>query len=173
MSIDHTLLWRGPHGEESPRRKLLARIAAARQYALMQLADPAMRAEYESGLRTKRGAYGRAVTDFMNPPQIHSVSLEQYTGHAGETITLHVTDDFKVAGVRLELLDIGGAPIEGGEARQERHNLWRYKTRQTMPPLERLSLVATAYDMPGNMTRQTIHLLIGHQPGVSKLNIQS
>jgi hypothetical protein len=172
MSIDHTILWKGPRGIESPRRKILARIAAARQYAQMQLADPAMRAAYEHGVKTWRGAYARAVTDFMNPPEICSVSLEQYTGYAGETITLHVEDDFKVAGVRLELFDIAGASIEGGEAREERQDLWRYKTKQTVSPFERLSLVITAYDIPGNMARQTIHLLIGPKPGISKLNIE-
>jgi len=173
MSTLHELLWRGPGGLLSLRRKALDRLVAASRYATMQMSEPKMRAEYQSAVKGKQNAYAVAVTDFLNPPKIHSVSLEQYTGHAGEPITLHVVDDFRVAGVRLELLDIEGTPIEQGEAREEGEALWRYKTKRTVSRFERLSLVVTAYDVPGNTDQQTIHLLIGANPGVTRLSIEN
>jgi hypothetical protein len=172
MSIQHSMQWQGPGSVDSPRRKILSRLTAAGQYARMQLADPVMRAEYESRVTRKRDAYGLAVTDFLIAPKICSVSVEQYTGHAGEPITVHVEDDFKVAGVRVELLDIEGKPVETGEAREDKRTLWRYKTKQIVGPFERLSVVVTAYDIPGNMAMQTTHLTLGPKPGISKSNIE-
>jgi hypothetical protein len=143
------------------RREALAKLYAASQYAWIQLANPAMRAEYENRARTRKSAYALAVADFLNPPEIRAVSLEQYIGHAGDPITLHVTDDFKVAGVRVELLDIEGNAIERSEAHEQGNNMWRYTTKRTMPPLVPISLVITAFDIPGNTDKQTIHLVTG------------
>lgn len=162
---DGPLRWNAA-GMASSRRKAIDTLSAASQYAWIQLADPAMRAEYERRVTTKKSAYALAVTDFLNPPEIRSVNLEQYTGHAGESINLHVVDDFQVAGVRVSLLNSEGSPIEQGEARDQGNATWCYKTRCTVPPFERLSLVITAYDIPGNTDQQTIHLLIGSTSGV-------
>jgi len=154
------------------RRQALDRLSAASQYAWIQLADPAMRAEYESNNRTKKSAYALAVNDFLHPPQIRSVNLEQYTGRAGAPITMHVVDDFKVAGVRIVLLDSHGQPMEEGEAREQSRFTWCYTTRQSWSSLERLSLVITAYDIPGNTDRQVIHLRTGSTSGIDTLNIE-
>src|SRR5688572_33165587 len=84
------------------RRTALDNLNAAGQYASMQLADPAMLAEYQcSGTTTKKSAHALAVADFLKPPKIRSVNLALYTGHAAQPITIHATDDFKVAGVRV------------------------------------------------------------------------
>jgi hypothetical protein len=168
---DHPL-WKNPRGLVSPRRQVLDKLIAASQYASMQMADAATRAEYESRVTKKQNAYALAVTDFLSPPRICSVSLEQYTGRAGELITLHVVDDFKVAGVRLELLDSGCTPFEQGEAREDGKELWRYKTKRTIPPFGRITLVVTAYDIPGNTDQQTIHLLLAKNSAVTRLNIE-
>lgn len=142
----------------SPARRLaLEQLSAASQYAWIQMADPAMRAEYQGNARTKKSAYALAVADFLNPPQIRSVSLEQYTGQPGDPITLKVVDDFKVAGVRIELLDSDGLLVEEGEASEQGSTTWRYTTRRAVPPRQRLSLRVTAFDMPGNCDQQTIH----------------
>jgi len=155
------------------RRQALDRLSAASQYAWIQLADPAMRAEYESRTRTKKSAYALAVADFLNPPEIRAVNLQQYTGCAGEVITLHVTDDFKVAGVRLELLDSNGAVIEAGEASEQTQTRWRYKTKQTAPPFTRLTLAITAYDTPGNTDKQAIQLVAGAASGIVRCSTRT
>jgi hypothetical protein len=162
---DGPLKWNAA-GMAPSRRQSLDRLSAASQYAWIQLADPVMRAQYERGLTTKKSAYALAVADFLNPPEIRAVSLEQYTGHAGEPINLHVVDDFQVAGVRVVLLNSEGTPIEQGEARDQGNNTWCYDTRHTVPSFRRLTIVITAYDIPGNIDQQTIHLLIGPTSGV-------
>lgn len=164
MNLDNNVPFAGPGGISSPRRKALDKLAAASQYARLQLADPTMRAEYENRhTTTKKNAYALAVADYLNPPQIRSVNLRHYTGHAGEPIAIKATDDFRVAGVRVELLDSQGAPIEGGEAREQGNTTWRYKTRQTIAPCEHICLVITAYDFPGNTSKQIIHLRTGSE----------
>ena len=165
---DGLLAWYAA-GMAPARRQALQELAAASEYAWIQLTDPAMRAEYESNNRTKKSADARAVDDFRHAPEIRSVNLEQYTGRAGEAITLHVIDDFKVAGVRLELLDANGTIIEQGEAREQSHTRWCYHTKLAVAPFGRLTLVITAYDIPGNTDQHTIHLLPG--PGTC-LNCQ-
>ena len=155
---DDPLKWYA-EGMEPARRDAVNKLSAASEYAWIQLANPAMRAEYESHTRTKKSAYALAVDDYLHAPQIRAVNLELYTGRAGESITMHVVDDFKVAGVRIALLDGAGTTLEAGEAREQGSNTWCYKTRHTVPPAQRLTLVITAFDIPGNTDEQTIHLL--------------
>jgi hypothetical protein len=157
MNMNVKVPWK-PRVPMPLRREALDKLHAASQYAWIQMADPAMRAEYQHGcINTKKSAYALAVADFLNSPKIRSVNLELYKGYAADPITIYAVDDFRVAGVRVELL-ANDVTIEAGEAREQGNALWRYQTRHTVLPLERISLVITAYDIPGNIDNQTIQL---------------
>lgn len=86
-------------GEDSEKQKeQQAKFQQAVLYGKSVIADPTQKALYES---TGKKAYNVAVADLLNAPKIEKINVADYKGNIGDTISVRVTDDFKVASVKI------------------------------------------------------------------------
>ena len=90
---------------------------------------------------TMKNAYNIALGDWFNPPVIQRV------GRYGTAIRIWVTDDVRVAGVQVLVLDEEGKILEKGEATQSRGDWWEY-----VPSAEG-KVVVEARDLAGNRVK--------------------
>jgi hypothetical protein len=88
-----------------------------------------------------RTAYNFALSDMMKPPVIHRI--ERRKGQ----IRVEATDNIGVVRVRLTIRNEQGQILERGEATRSRGNWWKFT-----PATEGKSILAEAWDLPGNMT---------------------
>jgi hypothetical protein len=104
------------------------RFQEASVYAKAQLQDPDMKAEYEAmGEARHLTAYAVAVADFMQAPDIQEIDLSDYSGDAGDTIRVRVTDGFRVETVRVIITNGDGSQVEAGDAVQQQNAVdWVY-----------------------------------------------
>ena len=138
----------------SPAQKITrGRFYLAVEYAKAQMCDPEMRALYQAGINKRnRSAFGVAVTDALNAPDVRLIDDDNYRGGIGDVITIRAWDDFMVARVRVILSDTHGTELERGEAVQDRWNifLWKYTATIANRTLAGTTITATAFDLPGN-----------------------
>lgn len=123
-------------------------------YGKSATADPIKKAEYETGKGEKfSSAYLVAVADYLNAPDIENVILKEYKGNVGDVITIRVTDDFKVAEVKVAIHNPDGSLVEEGNAVQLLGGVdWCYKATAKNESLDGDRITISAYDMPGNET---------------------
>jgi len=125
-------------------------------YGSSVVADPAKSAAYASKAR-ERGitVFALSVADFLHAPVVDNIDLSAYTGKTGETITIQATDDVKVAGVAVRILNTSGAVLEQGPAVTENGTNWTYTTSSNLPVGQPVTIEVTASDLPGNKTVKT------------------
>jgi hypothetical protein len=130
------------------------RFQSAVIYGKAASADPAQRAIYQEGVNEKLGSpYMVAVADFLNAPDIEDVNLKGYKGNVGDAIIIRVTDDFKVAEVKVAIHNPDGSLVEEGNAVQLLGGVdWSYKATVKNDSLDGDRITIMAYDMPGNET---------------------
>jgi hypothetical protein len=132
-----------------------ARFQQATLYGKGALADEALKAGYEAAAPGGVTAYNIAVADFMHAPDISHVDVSKYTGQPGETIEMEVSDDFRVATVKVAIYNPDGSLVEEGDAQQQANPLkWIYTATVTNDSLSGDKIVIRAYDLPGNVTEQ-------------------
>lgn len=135
------------------------RFQEAILYAKAAIADPASKAAYENAISGGQTAYNVAVADFFHAPDIKSVDLSGYTGNTGETITIRVTDDFKVTGVTVDIYNADGSEVESGAAVQSTNGIdWTYTATAANESLDGDRIVIRASDLPGNVTKEEKNL---------------
>ena len=125
-------------------------------YAKTQMLNQQTRSLYEAkavdGLQT---AYTIAVADFLNAPDIKEVDLRNYNGMEGDRIRIQVTDDFKVAFVKVSIITQTGALLESGDARQQGDtNDWIYTATADNSAFDGDKILIQASDLPGNLTEK-------------------
>ncbi|WP_423129826.1 hypothetical protein [Gaoshiqia sp. Z1-71] len=126
-------------------------------YARHILQDAGLKSVYQEAASSKPGvsAYNIAVADFFGAPDIQEIDLSQYTGQAGDPIVVKVTDDFKVAKVRVEIYNPDGSLVEQGEAVKTTDGLrWLYSATAVNDTLDGDKILIKAYDIPGNQDVQ-------------------
>lgn len=148
-----------PKQSDKKSEKQLARqehFQSAVIYGKSSAANPALKAEYGSGVNEKLNSpYMVAVADFLNAPSIQEVNLKEYTGNVGDRITIRVTDDFKVAEVKVAIHNPDGTLVEEGNAVQALAGFdWTYTATVKNVSLDGDRITITAYDMPGNETTE-------------------
>ncbi|MBW8683093.1 hypothetical protein [Chitinophaga rhizophila] len=144
---------RGPSGKKATARQLEARykmrIAAA--YALKLLADPALKAYYASLAGPGQNAYNMAVKDAYHSPEIQQIRLED------QEVVVTAKDQFRVAEVRVQVVDAEGSITERGQAVLARNGVdWHY--RPTLLPAGG-RVIVVAVDLPGKETVRELLLL--------------
>ena len=95
---------------------------------------------------TMKNAYNVALGDWFNPPVIQRV------GRYGAAVRIWVTDDVRVAGVQVLVLDEEGKILEKGDANQGRGDWWEYVTTTEG------KVVVEARDLAGNVVKQEVIL---------------
>ena len=117
-----------------------AKFKQAAAYARHAAQTEPLYAQLAAG--TMKTAYNMALADFFHPPMIHRVKW------VGPVVQIHATDDVKVAGVRVTILDEAGHVVEQGEAIQAGGEIWRYQAQQAG------SVLVEAWDLARNVTRE-------------------
>ncbi len=131
------------------------RFQRAAQYTKAKMQDPVAKAEYKemAGDKAFATAFSAALRDFMVPPKVLDVKVNEFTGAAGSIIPIKVSDNVKTIRMKVSILGANGAIIESGEASYKLGDVeWNYTTKQTLPSLTGVKIVVTAIDRPGNET---------------------
>ena len=115
---------RGPSKKKPTQKQLEARhkmtIASARAQELM--ADPEIKAYYQSLAGPGQNAYNMAVKDAYRSPEIQNIRLEN------EEVMVTAKNEFRVAEVEVKVIDAEGVIIESGQAVLGRNRVdWHYK----------------------------------------------
>jgi hypothetical protein len=99
-----------------------------------------------------------AMRDYLKPPNVRDIGIDDYTGHPGEEIVVRAIDDCEVVSVHVAITK-DGEIVEEGEAYVDPLNatLWRYSTTQENE-IPGTVIEAYAADRPGNVTAAMVEL---------------
>jgi hypothetical protein len=129
------------------------RFADASEYAKMQMNDAARKAKYQACINKRHpSAYSVAMADALNAPRVKHIDTGNYYGVAGDVIKVNAVDDFEVTRVSVLIKNRDGKLIECGDAVEDSSNpfTWRYTVTTMNQNLHDTTILATAYDHPGN-----------------------
>jgi hypothetical protein len=128
-------------GQQAHHRRFREGAAHAREAAQTE----PLYAELAAG--TMKTAYNIALADWFHPPVIHEVELGEGRVH------IYASDNVRVAGVRVLILDGEGKLLEQGEAAgpSTGSGWWEYTPGRL--PGAGGKLVVEARDLAGNVTR--------------------
>lgn len=142
--------------ETEPQRAGRQRFAAAVAYAKTVLADPYQREAYaELARRHGRRADKLLTSDYLTPPEIRRIGLEDYTGQPGGQIRILAMDDIEVVSVEVAIATTAGAELERGPC-VNLHGVWCYTATSLAPAGAALQITVSAQDRPGNTTRSAV-----------------
>lgn len=143
-------------GEYTESQKLHQhQFQQATLYGQSVMTDPALKAEYEATAKSGQSAYNVAVADFFHAPDIDTIDVSAYTGKAGDTITVKVTDNFKVTGVSVSIYNADGTEVEHGMAVQSPNKVeWLFTAQTTNESVEGDKIEVRATDLPGNASEK-------------------
>jgi hypothetical protein len=102
---------------------------------------------------TPMNPFNVALADWFHAPEILDIDLGGWSGQAGQVIRIKALDDVLVKQVTVAINDGSGAPLEEGPATQVDNLWWEYTTHSTASG--NLTVLATARDMPGNVTEMS------------------
>jgi hypothetical protein len=143
------------------QKNLQSRFKRGVAYATMCAAtDPALMLAYKSKAQAGQTGHNIAIADYCNSPVIISVDISDAKLVAGGRknafrISAMVTDDFRVATVKIRIEDQNGKLVEKGDAVIQADGLnWIYTTRAYRPGASSTTtkkrVTITATDVPGN-----------------------
>lgn len=128
-------------------------------YARGVIADPAIKALYQSKVKGNQTAFNLAVSDFCKAPEITKYNVSRYAGQIGDIISVRAVDDFRVEWVKLTITDSADTLIEEGTAVLSPNGAdWIYTATVLNPSLAGTKLFISAADLPGNITSQEVIL---------------
>jgi len=131
------------------------RFQEAILYGKSVLTDATLKAEYQTAAPEGVTVYNVVVGDFLHAPNIKSVDVSKYTGKPGETIEMEISDDFRVAAVKVAIYNPDGSVVEQGDAKQQPGQpKWAYATTASNDSLSGDKIVIRAFDLPGNVSEE-------------------
>jgi hypothetical protein len=137
-----------------PQKQQQRKFQHAVLYGKSIFSNPALKAQYQAKANENQSAYNVAVADFLNAPDIDEINVSKYTGQAGSTILITVTDDFMVTGVQVEIYTGEGELVEMGDAIQDaNHSDWLFTATANNGSISGDKIVIKATDLPGNITQ--------------------
>ncbi|MBW8684926.1 hypothetical protein [Chitinophaga rhizophila] len=137
---------RGPSTTKPTAKQLEARQKMRLAAALAQqlLNDPELRAYYTSLAGPGQNAYNMAVKDAYHSPEIQQIRLEEQEG------IVTAKDEFRVAEVKVQVVDAEGKVTESGQATVSRNGVdWYYRVAK-LPVGGCVRVIAV--DLPGKDT---------------------
>lgn len=145
------------------QQKQALRFKEAVVYAKKIIADKDIRMEYdEKAMESERvvSAYNLAISDYMRSPVIECVDLSGYCGGLGDEIIIVATDDFKVAGVMVEIYRDDGSLVEVGMANGMVGDpeAWIYYAQSEIASVAGYSVNVRVTDLPGNAVEKVVSL---------------
>ncbi|SFW86126.1 hypothetical protein [Chitinophaga sancti] len=143
---------RGKSNKKPTEKQLEARykMRVAAAYAKVMMADPEIKAYYQSLAGPGQNAYNMAVKDAFHSPEVQAAQLEE------TTVVVRSKDEFRVAEVEVCVFDAAGSLQERGKAVMARNGVdWYYKAN-SLPPAGKIKI--QVFDLPGNATLKEIDL---------------
>ena len=133
-----------------------ARFRSAVNYAATILEDRCQRLVYEGLARqTGRRADKILTSDFLTPPVVELIDIEDYGGRVGDVIRVMATDDVEVVSVQVSIHTGSGEVLEQGAAIKQQ-GVWRYTATVAAPESGKLAVIAVATDRPGHEGRGAV-----------------
>src|SRR5215216_4709144 len=130
------------------------RFQEATDFGKSVLADPAVRPLYEQAADERElPIMAVCVSDYFNAPSVTVLEPMDYTGKAGDPLTITTHDDFGVVRVNVQISDDDqGTLIESGQAVETApgSGKWVYSATTPVTPGMMVQFQATAFDRPGN-----------------------
>jgi len=133
----------------------------ASRYAKAITRTPEGKAKYKE-IATRLGlpnAYTAALKEYLQQATIESIDDSNYTGTAGDEITIKADkNDFPITEVVVTLTDGNNIVIEEGKATKHRKSaFWTYKAQKDFEGVGPVKITAIVHDIPGNIvTREVI-----------------
>ena len=141
------------------QKKHQALFRRATTYAKLAQNQPAYR---QKAAGTGATAYNLAVADYFGKPEILDIDISMWTGQPGQKIYIKAQDNFMVVRARLVIRPNSEDydALDGGAAIQSTTNglLWEFTTTQTIELAPGMQLDAYAYDLPGNLGKDSLVL---------------
>ncbi len=135
------------------------RFKMACRWAKQALLDPDNLAEYAALASGMKTPYIMAVTNYLRPPEVREIIASGYTGEAGNKINVVASDDFKVTGVTVKIIDASGMLIEEGPCQENLlADCWVYTTTVAIASLAGIVITAQAKDIPCHTASLSITL---------------
>ncbi|QSB25382.1 hypothetical protein [Flavobacterium sp. CLA17] len=145
-------------GEPTEKQKQhTLRFQEAILYAKTAVKDAATKAMYDASANAKKNVsgYNVAVADMLHAPKIEEINLSEYKGKKGDTISVKVTDDFKVVAVKVLIENADGTLVEEGNAKISANGLdWIYTATKENDDLTGDKITIQATDLPDNLTEK-------------------
>jgi hypothetical protein len=143
-----------PRKSKSRKRKAANdRFRKANDWAKSVLRRPGMKELYAKGINDKlSNPHTVAVSDYMQAPEIHYVSLKNHRGAAGDPIRIKATDNFQVTAVEVSITNAKGILLERGQATRypRKPAMWVYILTAANRHLPGTVIKVIASDRPGN-----------------------
>lgn len=137
---------RSPSNKKPTQKQLAARekMSLASGLAQRLMADPEIRAYYESLAGPGQNAYNMAVKDAYHSPEVQNIRVE------GTDVVVTAKDEFRIAAVEVKVTDAEGVITESGQAVLGRNGVdWYYKAT-VLPPGAKV--IVAAENLPGCQT---------------------
>jgi hypothetical protein len=130
------------------------RGASARAYARAAMANPELKAFYESRRSSANSAYNVAFRDFQTSPEVYDIDTSKYTGVTGSQISVSAFDKGKVTGVTVRIFSAAGVLLEEGETVYSdiKGDKWFYTTTQNNISIPGTKVTVIARNLPENET---------------------
>jgi len=143
---------RGKSRKKPTKNQLLARqkMAEAAAYAKVILADPDIKAYYESKAGPGQNAWNMAIKDAYRAPEVQNIQVQD------STVIVTAKDEFRVAAMQVRVVDAKGTLLEKGNAIIGRNAIDWYYQVSSLPPGGKLIIIAV--DLPGNETVREVQL---------------
>lgn len=143
---------RGRSDKKPTKKQLEARfqLQMAAAYAKQALQDPELKAYYQSKAGPGQNAWNMAIKDAYNSPEVQNIRFED------TAVVVTAKDDFRVAEVKVNVVDAKGDLLERGQAVLGRNGVdWYYKAA-SLPAGGRIKVIAQ--DLAGNETVREVKL---------------
>ena len=139
---------RGTPAQQAAKQRFLE----ATYYAKAVHADPVKKAIYKAKVGKRQSAYNLALSDFIKKPEIKSIVLDNYLGQIGNLIHIRAIDDFKVAAVKVAILNPNGVLVEqGGAVEQPGGTDFIYTATVVNPLRDDSKVIVSVNDLAGNV----------------------
>ena len=133
------------------------RFAKAGAYAKAVLGSPTLRAFYETkGAEKRMPSSAVAVGDFLRPPTVEEINLDQFRGLVGDQLTILAIDDVAVVSIDVRIRNAAGDTLEQGAA-SNANGPWVYAATTAMPLGQAITIEALAKDRPGNVGEGSVN----------------
>lgn len=136
------------------QQKIQKKFRSAAIYARKAMEIPELKDAYAAKVKGNQSPYNLAFRDAYQAPELSELQLEEYTGEAGQPITVEAMDDFKVTSVKFKIFGADGQLLEAGDAVETDNGTdWVYTTQVANPTLRGTRILITAEDIPKNKAK--------------------